>query len=63
MFQNDDFIQRSKLAKKWQITPATLDRWSRTDPSFPKTIRINRRVVGFKLSEAEKWRESKFKAA
>jgi len=62
MFQDQDFIRRVDLAAEWKVSLATIDRWSRIDPLFPRKIKINSRVVGYRKSLAEAWRKNKFKS-
>ena len=37
------------------VSPTTIWRWSKTDPNFPKPIKIGKGITAWRLNEIDSW--------
>lgn len=47
-----------ELAQRYKTSERTILRWMKTNPAFPKPIRLSRRAIRFRLSDLEAFERS-----
>ncbi|WP_434614718.1 helix-turn-helix transcriptional regulator [Tabrizicola sp. M-4] len=57
------FVDVLRLAARYGVHRATLWRWAKTDPTFPKPVSLTPGCTRWRLSEIEAWEASKLQAA
>jgi len=59
----ETYISDRHLATRYNVHHLTPRRWLKTDPSFPKPIRLTPGCTRWKLSDIETWEAAKANAA
>jgi prophage regulatory protein len=57
------YFQDVEVGKRYGVSRATIWRWSKTDPTFPKPISFSYGCSRWLLADLEKWEKSKTLAA
>lgn len=57
------YISDRHLATRYNVHHLTPRRWLKTDPSFPKPIRLTPGCTRWKLSDIQAWEAAKANAA
>jgi prophage regulatory protein len=53
------FLSDIQIGNRYDVTRQTVWRWSATDPTFPKPIKLTAGCTRWKLSEIEAWESGK----
>ncbi|NGM46909.1 AlpA family phage regulatory protein [Rhodobacter sp. SGA-6-6] len=53
------FISDAQIAKRYNVTKPTIWRWVRTDPTFPRPMKLSPGCTRWKLAEVEAWEAEK----
>uniref|UniRef100_UPI00345BAF07 helix-turn-helix transcriptional regulator n=1 Tax=Roseovarius sp. BRH_c41 TaxID=1629709 RepID=UPI00345BAF07 len=59
----DIFLTDRQIAERYGVHHLTPRRWLRSDPNFPRPVKLSPGCTRWKLSEIEAWEASKFDAA
>lgn len=57
------YISDAQIAARYGITKPTVWRWVRTDPTFPRPMKLSPGCTRWKLSDIEDWEAAKAKGA
>ena len=52
---NEEYKSATQLAVRYNVTPISIWRWAKNDPSFPKPKKLSPRCTRWLLSELEAW--------
>ena len=52
---NETYLSYAQLAARYGVHRATLWRWAKTDPNFPKPVSLSPGCTRWKLSAVEAW--------
>ena len=55
----ETYLSDRQLGARWGVHHLTPRRWERTDPSFPRSIKLTPGCTRWKLSELEAWEARK----
>lgn len=50
-----EFLKIQEVADKLSVSRATIDRWHRSDPSFPRKIAFGGNCARFRRQDFEEW--------
>jgi len=53
------YLSDQQVANRYGLTRQTVWRWVRTDPNFPRPVKLTPGCTRFKLSEVEAWEAAK----
>ena len=53
------YITDQQLADRFQVFRTTIWRWRRTDPSFPRPVKLSPGCARWRLDEVEAWEAAK----
>lgn len=53
------FLNTQQLADRYGVSRVTVWRWGKTDPTFPKAVKLSDSCTRWRLSEIEEWEASK----
>ena len=59
----ETYLSDRQLAARFSVHNLTPRRWEKTDPTFPKSIKLTPGCCRWKLSEIEAWETSKSESA
>ncbi len=57
------YLTDRQLGARWGVHHLTIRRWQRTDPEFPRPVKLTPGCTRWKLSEIEAWEASKAQTA
>lgn len=60
---HDTYVDDRHLAARYAVHRLTPRRWLKTDPSFPKPVRLTPGCTRWKLTDIEAWEAAKANAA
>lgn len=49
------YLTAQQVADRYSVTKATIWRWVRTDPTFPRPVKFSEQATRFELSALEAW--------
>lgn len=52
---NDGYVKDIDIAARYSVHRMTPWRWAKSDPTFPKPVRLSPGCTRWKLSEIEAW--------
>ena len=53
------FLSDRQLGERYGVDRLTIWRWHRTDPTFPRAIRLSSNCTRWSLEEVEQWQEER----
>lgn len=53
------FLTVQQVADRYSVTKATIWRWVRTDPTFPRPVKFSEQSTRFELSALEAWESTR----
>lgn len=53
------FVSNSRVAARYGVHRATLWRWLKTDPTFPKPVTLSPGCTRWRLADLEAWEQGK----
>lgn len=56
---NEAYLSDNQVGALYGVHKLTVRRWLKTDPSFPKPVRLSPGCVRWKLSELKAWEADK----
>jgi prophage regulatory protein len=60
---NEIFLSDAQLAERYAVSRASIWRWHRDQPDFPRTVSLSTGCTRWRLSEIEIWEKTRFEAA
>lgn len=57
------YLSDKQVAERYGVTVPTVWRWHKSDPAFPRAIKLSTGTTRWKLSEIEAWEKSRATAA
>ena len=51
----ETYLSDTQLSQRYGVHRATPWRWAKTDPNFPKPVKLSSQCSRWKLSEIEAW--------
>lgn len=51
----DTFLTDTQLASRYGVNKATPWRWAKSDPNFPKPVKLSPQCTRWRLSDLETW--------
>lgn len=59
----ETYLSDAQLAARYGVHRATPWRWAKTDPAFPKPVKLSPQCSRWRLSEIEAWEAARAKTA
>ncbi len=59
----DTYLSDRQLGARFGVHHLTIRRWERTDPTFPRSIKLTPGCTRWRLSDIIAWEQSKAKTA
>lgn len=53
------YLTVKQVADRYNVTKATIWRWVRTDPTFPRPVKFSEQATRFEFSALESWEQSR----
>lgn len=57
------YLSDKQVAERYGVTVPTVWRWHKSDPKFPRAIKLSSGTTRWNLSEVEAWEKSRAKVA
>ncbi|WP_406565979.1 helix-turn-helix transcriptional regulator [Allitabrizicola rongguiensis] len=55
----ETYLTDAQLAARYGVNKATPWRWAKTDPTFPKPVKLSPQCTRWKLADLENWEAAK----
>ena len=58
-----EYVSDRQIGGRFAVSKATVPRWARIDPTFPKPVKLSEGCTRWRLADIEAWAAAKREAA